>query len=201
VEVKAAESPLGPRRIVKRYSNRKLYDTKDSRYVTLLQIAELVRGGEEVQIIDNNTKDDLTEVTLAQIIYEEQKGNQKSLPLQTLKDLIHQRTENVLSSLREGPIGRLIPGAKAEGVKAEENGVPEAEPASALKPDNGSAKPPAVAKPSLVDQARGTFEDFQKSVDDRVEAVLPSILPWKQLELEVRRLSARVDELEAQLKK
>ena len=43
--------------VIKRYSNRKLYDTKDSRYVTLLQIAEMVRGGEEVQIIDNNTKD------------------------------------------------------------------------------------------------------------------------------------------------
>ena len=65
-------APLS-RRVIKRYSNRKLYDTKDSRYVTLLQIAEMVRGGEEVQIIDNNTKEDLTEVTLAQIIYEEKK--------------------------------------------------------------------------------------------------------------------------------
>ena len=42
-------------RVIKRYSNRKLYDTRDSRYVTLLQIAEMVRGGEEVQIIDNTT--------------------------------------------------------------------------------------------------------------------------------------------------
>ena len=76
-----------PRRVIKRYSNRKLYDTKDSRYVTLLQIAEMVRGGEEVQIIDNNTKEDLTEVTLAQIIYEEQKqkASSRSVPLQTLK--------------------------------------------------------------------------------------------------------------------
>ena len=105
-----AESTL-PRRVIKRYSNRKLYDTKDSRYVTLLQIAELVRAGDEVQIIDNNSKEDLTEVTLAQIIYEEQKAKEKTLPLKTLKDLIHQRTEDVLSSLREGPIGRLIPGA------------------------------------------------------------------------------------------
>ena len=81
-----------PRRIIKRYSNRKLYDTKDSRYVTLLQIAEMVRTGEEVQIIDNNTKEDLTEVTLAQIIYEEQKqkASSRSVPLQTLKELIHQ---------------------------------------------------------------------------------------------------------------
>src|SRR4249920_387691 len=123
VENNANESPA--RRVVKRYSNRKLYDTKDSRYVTLLQIAEMVRGGEEVQIIDNNTKEDLTEVTLAQIIYEEQKqkASSRNVPLQTLKELIHQRTEKVLSDLREGPIGRLIPGSgktepPAEGAAA-----------------------------------------------------------------------------------
>src|SRR5579883_3361728 len=99
-----------PRRVIKRYSNRKLYDTKDSRYVTLLQIAEMVRAGEEVQIIDNNSKEDLTEVTFAQIIYEEKKANSRAVPLQTLKDLIHQRTEKVLGELRESPLGRLIPG-------------------------------------------------------------------------------------------
>ena len=101
--------------MIKRYSNRKLYDTKDSRYVTLLQIAEMVRAGEEVQIIDNNTKDDLTEVTLAQIIYEEQKAHSRNVPLQTLKELIHQRTEKVLGELREGPLGRLIPGRESPG--------------------------------------------------------------------------------------
>src|SRR3954466_7040184 len=84
------------KRIVKRYSNRKLYDTRESRYVTLLQIAEMVRAGEEVQIIDNATKDDLTEVTLAQIIYEEQKQHSRSVPLATLRDLIHQRGEKLI---------------------------------------------------------------------------------------------------------
>ena len=88
-EGSAASPPPGerPRRVIKRYSNRKLYDTKDSRYVTLLQIAEMVRAGEEVQIIDNNSKEDLTEVTLAQIIYEEQKAHSRNVPLQTLKSL------------------------------------------------------------------------------------------------------------------
>lgn len=52
------------RRVIKRYSNRKLYDTKDSRYVTLLEIAEYVRAGEDVQVIDNATKEDKTDVTL-----------------------------------------------------------------------------------------------------------------------------------------
>lgn len=172
------------RRVIKRYSNRKLYDTKDSRYVTLLQIAELVRGGEEVQIIDNNSKDDLTEVTLAQIIFEEKKANSRTVPLQTLKELIHQRTEKVLSELREGPIGRLIPGQKDKTEAAPPPPPVEASP----------------SKPTLVEQARGTFEDLQAKVDERVKAILPSILPWQQLEAEVKRLHGRIDELEQKLK-
>ncbi len=166
-----------PKRIIKRYSNRKLYDTKDSRYVTLLQIAEIVRTGEEVQIIDNNSKDDLTDVTLAQIIYEEQKSNTKNVPLQTLRGLIQERTEKVLSDLREGPIGRLIP--------SKEKVAPPA---------------PAPPKPGIVEQAKGTFEEWQHKIDERVRAILPSVLPWQQLENEVKQLRARIDDLEKKLK-
>ena len=200
-----------PRRVIKRYSNRKLYDTKDSRYVTLLQIAEMVRTGEEVQIIDNNTKEDLTEVTLAQIIYEEQKQKattSRNVPLQTLKELIHQRTEKVLSDLREGPIGRLIPGSgKSEPPKASMEGAgtdqsPARDVPSSSKQDrqdNGGASDGAP-KPSLVEQAKETFEDWQHKIDERVKTVLPSILPWQQLQHEIKRLNARVDELEQKLK-
>ena len=60
----AAADMIEPR-LIKRYANRKLYDTRDSRYVTLQQIAELVRDGEDVKIIDNKSKEDLTNVTLA----------------------------------------------------------------------------------------------------------------------------------------
>ncbi len=117
------------RRIIKRYSNRKLYDTRDSRYVTLLQIAEMIRAGGDVQIIDNATKEDKTEVTLALIISEELKSQPRSVPLGTLRNLIHQRGERFLSQLRDGPIGRLIPGvvetkAGGEGVPGTEGGAP-----------------------------------------------------------------------------
>jgi polyhydroxyalkanoate synthesis repressor PhaR len=169
-----------PRRIIKRYSNRKLYDTKDSRYVTLLQIAEMVRASEEVQIIDNNTKDDLTEITLAQIIYEEQKAHSRNVPLQTLKELIHARTEKVLADLREGPIGRLIPGAKPGEEKEE---VPTKE-----------------AKPTLVDQAREKLEEVQHNLDERVRSVLASFRPFQQLQQEVKRLNERIEDLEQRLK-
>jgi polyhydroxyalkanoate synthesis repressor PhaR len=183
-----------PRRVIKRYSNRKLYDTKDSRYVTLLQIAEMVRGGEEVQIIDNNTKEDLTEVTLAQIIYEEQKqkASSRNVPLQTLKELIHQRTEKVLGDLRESPLGRLIPGTgKSEPPAA---GASEPAAAEAVKTDDNGQKP------SLVEQAKETWEDWQHKVDERVKAVIPNLLPWQQLQHEVKRLNARIEELEEKLK-
>jgi polyhydroxyalkanoate synthesis repressor PhaR len=197
-----------PRRIIKRYSNRNLYDTKDSRYVTLLQIAEMVRTGEEVQIIDNNTKEDLTEVTLAQIIYEEQKqkASSRNVPLQTLKELIHQRTEKVLSDLREGPIGRLIPGsAKSDppkpGTESTEGAAPAADAAqtNANGARTESAAADSAAKQSLVDQAKGTFEEWQHKIDERVKAVVPNILPWQQLQHEVKRLNARIEELEAKL--
>jgi polyhydroxyalkanoate synthesis repressor PhaR len=194
-EGSAAPSPPPserPRRIIKRYSNRKLYDTKDSRYVTLLQIAEMVRAGEEVQIIDNNTKDDLTEITLAQIIYEEQKAHSRSVPLQTLKELIHQRTERVLGELRESPLGRLIPGK------------PGSEPPKGVTEEEHEAVPTyagAQAKaPSIMEQAKHTLEDWQHQIDERVKAVLPSFMPWQQLQHEVKRMSQRIEELEAKLK-
>jgi polyhydroxyalkanoate synthesis repressor PhaR len=79
------------RRVIKRYSNRKLYDTRDSRYVTLSQIAEMVRTGEDVQIIDNASKEDKTEVTLALIISEELKTQPRAVSLGTLRDLIQER--------------------------------------------------------------------------------------------------------------
>src|ERR1700730_7169399 len=175
----AAAAPSDrPRRIIKRYSNRKLYDTKDSRYVTLLQIAEMVRGGEEVQIIDNNTKDDLTEITLAQIIYEEQKAHSRSVPLQTLKELIHTRTEKVLENLREGPIGRLIPGVKGSEEKVE-----------VMSKD----------KPTLVDQAKEKLEEVQHQLDERIRAILATFRPLQQLQQEVRRLNERIEEIERKL--
>src|ERR1700690_1223480 len=59
-------------RTIKRYANRKLYDTRDSRYVTLDHIAAMVRAGDDVKVAENTTRADLTTATLAQIIFEEE---------------------------------------------------------------------------------------------------------------------------------
>lgn len=84
-----------PPKIIKRYQNRKLYDTTDSCYVTLEDIGDMIKQGEEVQIIDNQTKEDLTGVTLAQIIFEEQKKKTHVLPLSTFKQIIQSGGETL----------------------------------------------------------------------------------------------------------
>jgi len=178
-------APPALRRVIKRYSNRKLYDTKDSRYVTLLQIAEMVRAGEDVQIIDNSTKEDKTDVTLALIISEELKARPRGIPLATLKALIRQRGEKILTSLREGPIGRLIP---------KETGASDSEPPvlSLQEEDVGQSKD---AQKGL----RATLEQWQHTVDERIRAVLPNFSAFRDLETAVKRLSERLDALERRL--
>jgi polyhydroxyalkanoate synthesis repressor PhaR len=74
-------------KVIKRYANRKLYDTERSCYVTLDEISQMVKEGEDVRVVDNKTKDDLTAVTLAQIIVEEEKKVQK-MPLKLLRSII-----------------------------------------------------------------------------------------------------------------
>lgn len=74
--------------IIKRYQNRKLYDTQNSVYVTLDDIGQIIRRGDDVRIIDNRNKEDLTGITLTQIIFEEEKRKKSLLPLTTLKNVI-----------------------------------------------------------------------------------------------------------------
>ena len=74
--------------IIKRYQNRKLYDTLNSCYVTLDDIATMIRHGEDIKVVDNKTRDDLTSVTLTQIIFEEEKKHKSLLPLNALRKII-----------------------------------------------------------------------------------------------------------------
>ena len=179
-------------RVVKRYSNRKLYDTVESRYVTLPQIAEYVRQGEDVRIIDNTTKEDLTRMTLAQILYEEER-KQSRLPLGALKELLHSSSERILSAVRDTPVGKLIARGEAP--------PPESEPVSEPTP----ATPPAPAEPGrvekFVEQSREAIDQWQHRVDHQMKSFWEGINPMAQIEAlqaEVRRLNQRVEALEAE---
>lgn len=74
--------------VIKKYGNRRLYDTTGSRYVNLDDLAALVREGREVQVVDAKTGQDLTRVTLTQIITEDAKGKPTGLPLELLRQLV-----------------------------------------------------------------------------------------------------------------
>jgi polyhydroxyalkanoate synthesis repressor PhaR len=79
-----AEDPI----LIKKYSNRKLYNSSRSRYITLDEIAALIREGKQVKIVDSASQEDLTTVTLAQIILEEEKKRKHLLPVSFLHQLI-----------------------------------------------------------------------------------------------------------------
>ncbi len=169
-------------RVIKRYANRKLYDTRSSRYVTLPQIAELVRSGEDVQIIDNRTKENLTGVTLAQIIYESEKSSEESARqgAKTLRDMIQARGEKILTSLREGPVGRFLPMAAD---------IPDLQQ---LRDTPRRVVAPAVE----------ALEELHRRADEKMRTVIGSVLaPLRELSHEVARLQARIEDLEAQLRR
>jgi polyhydroxyalkanoate synthesis repressor PhaR len=168
-------------RLIKRYANRKLYDTHLSRYVTLPQIAELVRSGEDVQIIDNRTKENLTGVTLAQIIYESEKSSEESTRqgAKTLRDMIQLGGEKLIAHFREGPVGRFIPKA------------PELPDLRELRERPRRAVLPAVE----------ALEDLHRRADEKMRTLIGSVLaPLRELSNEVARLQTRIEELEARLR-
>lgn len=85
--------------LIKRYPNRKLYDTEAKQYITLEGIADLIRQGEEIQVVDNATGEDLTSLTLTQIILEFGKKQGGFLPRNVLAGII-QSSGDRLSALQ-----------------------------------------------------------------------------------------------------
>lgn len=74
--------------VIKKYENRRLYDTSRSRYVNLEEIARLIRKGHNVRIVDAKTGEDLTRSTLMQIIVEDNKAGSAGLPIELMRQLI-----------------------------------------------------------------------------------------------------------------
>jgi polyhydroxyalkanoate synthesis repressor PhaR len=75
-------------RLIKRYGSRKLYDTEESRYVSLEELADWIRQGQEIRVVDNKTQGDVTSQTLTQIISEEGRKGRTLLPNEVLHEMI-----------------------------------------------------------------------------------------------------------------
>jgi len=88
-------------KVIKRYQNRKLYDTTQSCYVTLDEISDMIVRGEDIEVIDNRTKKNITSNTLMQILFEKQKKSRNLLPIATLREIIVIGEGSLTSFLRK----------------------------------------------------------------------------------------------------
>ena len=88
------------RHLIKKYANRKLYDTRTSRYITLDQIAQLVRDGHEIKVVDRGDGGDLTQVTLSQIVLSEEKRGPSGI-VDAGGEMLHDRGQALLDYVRK----------------------------------------------------------------------------------------------------
>ncbi len=193
-------------RIIKRYANRKLYDTEHSRYVTLDQISEMIRQGDDVKIVDNKTKEDLTTVTLAQIIFEEEKKQRSFLPLSAMRNIIQSGGEWFAEAQRR--VQSILPGKKPTTGDGEADGetAADAKPTEPEGPvDEAIAKKRSLASlREWVDQSKHRLDEWQKHVDEKIrttiDGISQSITPWSSVNKDVRALADRIADLEAKLR-
>jgi polyhydroxyalkanoate synthesis repressor PhaR len=191
-------------RIIKRYANRKLYDTEHSRYVTLDQISEMIRNGDDVKIVDNKTKEDLTTVTLAQIIFEEEKKQRSFLPLNAMRNIIQSGGEWFAEAQRR--VQSILPGKRKDDAPERETGGAEDEVIDpATSADEAMVKKRSLASlREWVDQSRHRLDEWQKQVDGKIRSTIDNISqtisPWASINKDVKTLADRIEDLEAKLR-
>lgn len=172
--------------LIKRYQNRKLYDTQNSTYVTLDDIARLIKTGEDVQVIDNRTDEDLTGVTLTQIIFEEGKKKKSLLPLGTLKRIIADGGDTI-KDFFEKTIDTSV--------------------SSISKAKEGAEKVIDRIKDELTPGEDGNIfqevlyktQDFSKKIDEKIKSTVESVTHVTTLQNEIRNLRKKVALLEKKL--
>ena len=194
-----------------------MYDTSRSCYVTLEEIAEIVRQGTEVRVIDNKSKQDLTEVTLTQALLDSERKQRGTVPLAGLRNLISSGNEFLTRKVAE-PVSRVKEGAERWRVDAERTitafkteaekraekllhrrtdepggAEPEAQKAETLIGDVG----PRMA--GLVEQTQRAADELGHKIDDRVRHVAGALGLRAADEDELLILRKRIEELEARL--
>lgn len=201
--------------VIKRYSNRKLYDSESKRYVTLEDLADFVRRGEDVTVVDHQTGEDLTSITLMQVIYEEEKkiggllpqvfltrliragGNTVSAlrsrlvaldPFQTVDEEIRRR---ILALVEQGRLDETE-GARLQDLLLRRAGQPEAvtipvrgEDDAPPAPVGVRIYPPAVAPAAEAIAPEDDFSDEDEAAAEALDALVRQV---ETLEKELERL-------------
>jgi DNA repair exonuclease SbcCD ATPase subunit len=171
--------------------------------VTLDQISEMIRNGDDVKIVDNKTKEDLTTVTLAQIIFEEEKKQRSFLPLNAMRNIIQSGGEWFAEAQRR--VQSILPLKKKD---EDGNGVSDVDVSDVAvteePTDEAAAKKKSLAAlREWVDHSKHRLDEWQKQVDSKVrgaiEDIQHAINPWASVNKDVKQLADRIAELEAKL--
>lgn len=151
--------------LVKKYGNRRLYDTTESRYITLDELTERIRGGEEARVVDAKTGQDLTQLTLTQVIVET-RGAGHLLPVPLLHQLIRLKDDALAEFL-----GRYVTWALEMYLQAKQGMqmFSPFSPFSSLSPFGRSPTPaPATAAPADdLEGLRRELEDVKRMLRKR----------------------------------
>lgn len=172
-------------RVVKRYANRKLYDTTTSRYVALDDIAALIRSGEEVEVTDNETGADLTAVTLAQIILEEERRRKSISALPLLRELV-----------RYG--GDALAGVN-RGIEALGEIRELAEKRVSELVSEASSRPAILE--DVLNSSRRRMENLQRRIDESIKQSIERLRAYPGIRAEVERLESGIREIENRIRK
>lgn len=172
--------------IIKRYQNRKLYDTQNSTYVTLDEIAKMVRRGDDIRVVDNKSNEDLTSVTLTQILFEEEKRNKSVLPLGMLKKIIRDGGDTIRDLLNKtsDTVQSTLLNAK-EGAENIYGKIVEE-----LSPGDGN----------LIKDVFQKTKDLTDGIEEKFKATVGSIAHVASMQNEIRKLRQKVMYLEKKLK-
>lgn len=202
-------------KVIKRYANRKLYDTERSCYVTLEEISQMIKEGEDVRVVDNKTKDDLTAVTLAQIIVEEEKKVQK-MPLKLLRSIIQSGNE-AFSGFNVGKAAQNLKDDVERRVEAlwrrdrpdradkkpgDDIDPPAQTTTTTMTPATSGAEDDDAVRHNVVQEfvasTTEAFETWQKRVDERVKDAVGK-MPGRGPAVDVDALKRRIEELETKI--
>ncbi len=192
-------------RVIKRYANRKLYDMTASCYITHDEIADLVKTGEEVKIVDNRTKEDLTTRTLTQILFDKEKKEPRTLPLSTLRTIfqsggyfIQKHIAQPVSNLRDEAEETVRKVFRGRGHEESEEAAPELE--ELPEEDNLGAKAgPVDGVRDWLETSQNSLETLQKTLEERWNLVVHSLGHFDANRRRIAELEQRVVELEQQV--
>lgn len=166
--------------LLKKYGNRRLYDTSQSAYVTLADVADMVRRGVEIQVVDAKTGEDLTRMVLLQIIMEHQKSRIDLLPIAFLRQLITYREDTLREFFDKYLEASLTAFASAETQVAKRfrdgfetflggmvNAGARVWPFAGTPPAKQEPEPPPAPEPTKEERLLSRLEDLERRLAER----------------------------------